>query len=239
MPAESTAGGGPHGSVTDDTRRRTLAKKRGARPPVERIERRAVSALVPYAQNPRLHSDEQVDQIAASMKEFGQAQLVVVDEKGEIIAGHGRVLAAQRLKWKELQVAIAVGWNDAQKRAYRIADNQIALTSRWDQDLLRSELKMIEGGDLDLGLIGFDEGYLAGLLADMGTNGDVMAEWAGMPEFEHGDKSAFRSIVVHFKDAAAVEQFEKLIGRKLTNRFMWYPEIEIDVAHAKRYESSK
>lgn len=216
-----------------------MAKAKKQRAPVEQIEVRPLASLVPYAQNPRLHSDEQVEQLAASLTQFGQAALIVVDEDGEIIAGHGRVLAAQRLGWTEMRVAVASGWSEKKKRAYRIADNQLALTSRWDQDLLRSELKLLDGAEIDLALLGFDDGYLRGLLAPLGTADDPMGEWTGMPEFVHGDKTAYRSLVIHFKDAAAVEQFEKLIGHKLTNRFMWYPEIEIEVAHAKRYVSSK
>lgn len=232
-------GGGPHVNVNDDTRRRPSSKKGGARAPVDRIERRALSALVPYAQNPRMHSPEQVDQIAESMKTFGQAQLVVVDEKDEIVAGHGRVLAAQKLKWKDLLVGVAVGWSAQQKRAYRIADNQIALMSRWDQELLRAEVKDLSGEHVDLTLLGFDPGYMEGLLMDAGNVTNPLSEWEGMPEFSHQDKQAFLSVVIHFKDQAAVEQFEKLLGRKLTNRYLWFPEMEIELAHDKRYSAPK
>lgn len=215
-----------------------MAKKQPVqRAPVESIEMRPLSALIPYALNPRLHSDEQVAQIAASMKEFGQTQLIVVDEKEEIIVGHGRVLAAQLLKWTEMKVGVAIGWSEQQKRAYRIADNQLALTSRWDQDMLRAELKQIEGTDVDLSVLGFDPGYLEGLLMiDGATPG---ADWAGMPEFTHGDKTAFKSVVMHFKDQAAVDAFEKAIDRKITSKFMWYPEIEIELAFTKQYASTK
>jgi hypothetical protein len=214
--------------------------KKAAAAPVEKIETWAISKLVPYATNPRLHSPEQVDQIAASMGEFSQTQLVVVDEAGEIIAGHGRVLAAQKLGWKQIKVAIAAGWSDAKKKAYRIADNQIALTSRWDQELLRTELAELKlDENIDLGLLGFDPGYLEGLLMQSGNVDNALAEWDGMPEFSHQDKQAFRSVVIHLKDQAAVEQFEKLVGRKLTNRYLWFPEMEIELAHDKRYAAPK
>lgn len=216
-----------------------MAKRLKELAPTESIEKRSVAALIPYAQNPRLHSDEQVEQIAASMKRFGQTINIVIDEAGEIIAGHGRVLAAQRLGWKKMQVGIAVGWSESKKRAYRIADNQLALTSRWDQDLLRAELKLIDGEEIDLSLLGFDPGYLDGLMMEMGDGGDAASEWTGMPDFVHGDKSAYKSVVVHFKDQAAVEQFENAIGRKITSKFMWYPEIEIELAFTKQYASTK
>lgn len=127
-----------------------------AHAPVERVERWDIDKLTPYARNPRLHSAEQIDQITASMTEFGQAQLVIVDEAGEIIAGHGRVLAAEALGWKSLMVGIAEGWNEERRRKYRIVDNQLALTSSWDKILLKTEFVEL-GLSLDeLGGYGFD-----------------------------------------------------------------------------------
>ncbi len=128
-----------------------------ALPPVDRIERWPIGRLVPYAKNPRLHSTEQVDQIAASMAQFGQTQLVVVDPTGEVIAGHGRILAAQRLGIEKLVVGVAVGWSDAQKRAYRIADNQLTLNSEWDVELLHAEVQELQGVDFNMALLGFGE----------------------------------------------------------------------------------
>src|SRR6478609_2355454 len=109
--------------------------------PADAVERRPVAALVPYARNARTHSPEQVAQIAASIREWGWTVPVLVDEADTIIAGHGRVLAAQSLGIAEIPVMIAAGWSEAQKRAYVIADNQLAITgSGWDPELLRLEL---------------------------------------------------------------------------------------------------
>jgi len=135
--------------------------------PVDRIERWPVARLVPYAKNPRLHSPEQVSQIAASMREFGQTHNVVVDDRGEIIAGHGRVLAAQQLGWEKIIVGVAVGWDENKKKACRIADNQLALTSVWDQFALRAEIGALRMENYDLLLLGFGEEELARLLAEV------------------------------------------------------------------------
>lgn len=137
-----------------------------AKAPVDRIKRMQVARLIPYANNPRLHSPDQVEQIAKSMGEFGQAQIIVVDEAGEIIAGHGRVMAAQKLGWKHLMVGVAAGWTIAQKRAYRIADNKIALNSDWDRTLLKAELVELKQDGFALDLTGFDADSLVTFLAD-------------------------------------------------------------------------
>ena len=127
------------------------AKKAGAvaateaRWPADAVERRPVAALVPYARNARTHSDEQVAQIAASIREWGWTMPVLVDEAGTIIAGHGRVLAAQSLGIAEVPVMVAAGWSEAQKRAYVIADNKLALNAGWDEELLPVELGDLKG----------------------------------------------------------------------------------------------
>ncbi len=141
--------------------------------PVDRIERWPIGKLVPYARNPRLHSPQQVDQIAASMTEYGQAQLIVVDEQGEIIAGHGRVLAAEQLRWKDVAVGIAVGWTEPQRRAYRIVDNKLALSSSWDDALLKMELEGLKTEDYDLGLLGFADSELSVIFDGWSSDIDV------------------------------------------------------------------
>jgi len=134
--------------------------------PANNVVQRSVSSLIPYARNSRTHSDEQVAQIAASIKEWGWTTPVLTDEEGMIIAGHGRVLAARKLGLKEIPVMVATGWTDAQKKAYVLADNQLALNAGWDMDLLKVEVQELDGLDFDLDLIGFDDKTLAGLLND-------------------------------------------------------------------------
>ena len=134
--------------------------------PADQVERRKVSELIPYARNSRTHSDEQVAQIAASIREWGWTTPVLCDDKGSIIAGHGRVMAARKLGLSEVPVMTATGWSEAQKRAYILADNQLALNAGWDMDLLKVEIQELAGDDFDLDLIGFDDKTLAGLLND-------------------------------------------------------------------------
>lgn len=134
--------------------------------PANNVVKRSVSSLIPYARNSRTHSEAQISQIAASIREWGWTTPVLIDEAEMIIAGHGRVLAARKLGLKEIPVMVATGWTEAQKKAYVLADNQLALNAGWDMDLLKVEMQELEGLDFDLDLIGFDEKTLAGLLND-------------------------------------------------------------------------
>jgi DNA modification methylase len=140
------------------------------------VEARAVAALLPYAGNARTHSAEQVAQIAASILEFGFVAPVLVDERGEIIAGHGRLLAAKSLGLDAVPTIVRTGLTEAQKAAYRLADNRIALNAGWDEALLAAEVaKLQEMGGVDLALTGFDAGELDRLLAGL----DAVATEAG------------------------------------------------------------
>jgi ParB-like chromosome segregation protein Spo0J len=115
-----------------------------------------VANLVPYARNSRTHSAAQVDKIAASIKEFGFLNPVIVDGDNGIIAGHGRILAAQKLGLETVPTIEAAHLTDAQRKAYIIADNRLALDAGWDDDLLKIELQDLEGEGFDLSLTGFD-----------------------------------------------------------------------------------
>ena len=119
---------------------------------------RPLGELIPYARNPRTHSDAQVAQIAASIREFGWTNPVLVDGANGIIAGHGRVLAARKLGLDRVPVIELAHMSEAQKRAYVLADNQLALNAGWDEALLRLELADLSELGFDLGLIGFGDG---------------------------------------------------------------------------------
>ena len=115
--------------------------------------------LIPYANNSRTHSDEQINQVASSIKEFGFTNPVLVDEQNGIVAGHGRVMAANKLGLEEVPCIVLEGLTKAQKKAYVIADNQLALNSGWDVDLLKLEVESLNEMDFDLDLLGFDEDF--------------------------------------------------------------------------------
>jgi ParB-like chromosome segregation protein Spo0J len=123
--------------------------------PADQIERLPIEKLIPYARNARKHSPTQIAEIAGSIREWGWTIPVLVDEDGQIIAGHGRVLAAHQLALAEVPVVIARGWSDAQKRAYTIADNEIASHATWNKELLRVELADLQAQAFDLEKIGF------------------------------------------------------------------------------------
>src|ERR1700676_4739810 len=126
-----------------------------------RIEIWPIEKLIPYARNPRTHSDAQVAQIAASIAEFGFNNPILVDTKDGIIAGHGRLLAARKLQLTEVPVIVLDHLTEAQKRAYILADNQLALNAGWDDTLLAAELAALRQENFDVSLIGFEDAELA------------------------------------------------------------------------------
>jgi len=136
------------------------------RPEVARaVTLRAPAELLPSKRNPRQHSPEHVAQIAASIKEFGFTIPVLVDERGELIAGHGRVLAAKKLGQRQVPVLVAKGWSEERKRAYRIADNRLTEAGSWDDLLLREELAELVG-QFPAEALGFEPSALDSLLVE-------------------------------------------------------------------------
>src|SRR5688500_3460906 len=133
------------------------------------VEYRAVTALIPYARNARTHSDAQVAEIAASIGEFGFTNPILVDGENGIIAGHGRLLAARKLGMTEVPVIELAGMSEAQKRAYVIADNRLALNAGWNTELLALEFSDLALLGFDLSLTGFGEVDIAALLECVNT----------------------------------------------------------------------
>lgn len=180
--------------------------------PADHVERRPVASLVPYARNPRTHSEEQVGQIAASIREWGWVSPVLVDEDGGIIAGHGRVLAAHKLGIADVPVMVAAGWSAAQKKAFVIADNQLTLNGGWNKDLLRVEIADLAEMGFGLPLIGFSEDELASLSAAPNaglTDPDEAPEPPADPVSELGDVwvlGKHRLVCGDSTDALAVEK---------------------------------
>ncbi len=121
----------------------------------QNIEQLDVSMLAPYAQNSRTHSNEQIDQISNSIREFGFTNPILIDENGGIIAGHGRAMAAKNMGLKQVPCLRLAHLSENQKRAYVIADNKLALNAGWDETTLKLELQALMDDGFDLGLTGF------------------------------------------------------------------------------------
>ena len=135
-----------------------------------KIQYKPIKDLIPYAKNSRTHNDVQVAQIAASIKEFGWTNPVLLDGENGIIAGHGRVMAAQKLGETEVPTIELSHMDENQKRAYIIADNKLALNAGWDNEMLALEIADLKDAGYDLGLTGFDLDEIAAL------NGDIEVE---------------------------------------------------------------
>jgi len=156
----------------------------------ETIVRRRCAALIPYARNARTHSDQQVAQIAASIREFGFTNPVLIDEEDGIIAGHGRVLAAHLLGLDEVPCIVLAHLTPAQRRAYVLADNKLALNAGWDLEMLSLEIGELGEAGFDLSLTGFDEFELGELFAERTqgrTDPDDAPEPPAHPVAEPGD----------------------------------------------------
>ena len=138
----------------------------------KRIEVWPIEKVVPYEKNARTHSDDQVSQIAASIVEFGFVNPILVDNENGIVAGHGRLLAAQKLLMNEVPVVVLDHLTEAQKKAYVIADNKLALNAGWDIDLLNMELGELENLNFDISLLGFSEDELENIAAG-GWDSDI------------------------------------------------------------------
>ena len=122
---------------------------------------RSIQDLIPYARNSRTHSDAQVAQIAASIKEFGWTNPILIDGENGIIAGHGRVLAARKLAMDEVPCVELSGLSDTQRQAYIIADNKLALNAGWDDEILSVGLSELHAEEFDMALLGFDADELS------------------------------------------------------------------------------
>ncbi len=125
----------------------------------DKVERKQLIDLIPYDRNPKIHPDSQVEQLANSIREWGWTIPILIDESGQVIAGHGRLYAAQKLGLSEVPCMIAEGWSEEKKKAYVIADNKLAEKGSWDNALLYSELKKINESEFDLSLTGMDEEF--------------------------------------------------------------------------------
>ena len=183
------------------------------------LEYIALETLIPYARNSRTHSDAQVAQIAASIREFGFTNPILIDAEGGIIAGHGRTMAARKLGLDEVPCIRLRNLTDAQKKAYIIADNKLALNAGWDDEMLKVELTELKDLDFDLSLIGFDADELANLLepeqVDGLTDEDDVPEAPETPVTVEGDVWILGNHRLMCGDSTSIDAVEKLMdGQK-------------------------
>ena len=175
----------------------------------------SVSSLIPYARNSRTHSSDQVGQIAASIKEFGFLNPIIVDGDNGIIAGHGRVLAAQKLGLAELPVIEAGHLSDTQRRAYIIADNKLAMNAGWDDEMLRVELDALGVDGFDLELTGFSLDEIADLQIEEVPEGltdeDAVPEAPDEPLTVEGDVWVLGNHRLMCGDSTSIDAVEKLM----------------------------
>jgi DNA modification methylase len=206
----------------------------------DRIELWPIDRLRPYERNPRTHSEAQVDQIAASIVEFGWTNPVLVDEQGGILAGHGRLLAARKLALAEVPVIRFEHLSEAQKRAYVLADNQIALQAGWDDTLLAEELAWLRDERFDLDLIGFDATELERLLAV--ADGEASSDAAEdevpkvpeQPVSRPGDLWILGNHRLLCGDATVLADVERVLGDQLADMCFTDSPYNVDYANSPK-----
>lgn len=183
----------------------------------DRIQLWPLDRLQPYAKNARTHSDEQVDQIAASIREFGFTNPILVDSADGIIAGHGRLMAAKRLGLAQVPVIVLDHLTDAQRRAYILADNKLALNAGWDDAMLAEELRALEAEGFDMDLIGFSEDELEALMPEVeqlepGAADDAVPEVPAQPVTVLGDVWVLGKHRVMCGDSGSIDAIDRLLA---------------------------
>jgi DNA modification methylase len=197
------------------------------------IELWSLDKLIPFAKNPRTHSDAQVAQIAASIAEFGFNNPILVDSRAGIIAGHGRLLAARKLGMSEVPVIVLDQLTETQKRAYIIADNKLAENAGWDDELLQLQLAALQKEDFHLHLLGFDDEELARLLAGQEaaeglTDEDAVPDIPEIPVTAAGDLFILGEHRLHCGDATVRADVERLMAGEAADLVFTDPPYNVD-----------
>lgn len=178
---------------------------------------RDVSELIPYARNARTHSDEQIERIAASIKEFGWTNPILIDGESGIIAGHGRVLAARKLGLEKVPTIELSGLTEAQKRAYIIADNRLALDAGWDEEMLKLEFAELEKEGFELSKTGFSDEEINEMMADLdreveGVEDVDTPEPPKNPKTKRGEVWILGTHRLMCGDSTSVEDVQEVMG---------------------------
>ena len=202
------------------------------------IQQKLVKDLIPYINNSRTHSDEQVAQIAASIKEFGWTNPILVDGINGIIAGHGRLLAARKLGMDNVPVIELTHLTENQKKALIIADNKLALNAGWDTTVLSLELEALQDTDFDLSLLGFSDKELNELLEPEVVEGltdeDAVPETPIEPKTKLGDIYILGNHRLMCGDSTSIDDVEKLMNGEIADfmfthyNYLWFYRLHID-----------
>ena len=205
-----------------------------------KIEVIDIKDLIPYINNSRTHDETQVTQIASSIKEFGFTNPLLIDDDNGIIAGHGRLQAALKLKLSEVPCIRLSGLTEAQKKAYVIADNKLALNAGWDMEMLKIELEALQEDDFNLELLGFDDDELAKILQpdviEGLTDEDEVPEVPDEPKTKLGDIYQLGNHRLMCGDSTSVDDIEKLCdGHKVD---MWLTDPPYNVAYEGKTKDS-
>jgi DNA modification methylase len=207
------------------------------------IEQVSVSTLIPYARNSRTHSDEQVSQIAGSIREFGFTNPVLIDADGTIIAGHGRVMAAKKLGLETVPCIRLGHLTPSQVRAYVIADNKLALNAGWDDQMLRSELESLQDDGFNMDLTGFSDEELAELLepevVEGETDPDQTPEVPVEPITKLGDVWILGNHRLMCGDSTSIDAVQKMMAGSKADMVFTDPPYGVEYQSNKRTKSDK
>lgn len=201
---------------------------------MNKLELISIDDLIPYARNSRTHSEEQVAQIAASIREFGFTNPVLIDDGGGIIAGHGRCMAARKLKMATVPCIRLTELTEAQKKAYIIADNKLALNAGWDDEMLRIEIEELKDLDFDIDLLGFDEEELDLIfeLDEEETEGlteeDAVPDAPVEPVSKLGDVWLLGNHRLMCGDSTSIDAVEQLMDGQKADQWVTDPPYNVD-----------
>jgi len=208
------------------------------------IEWLETKGLIPYAKNSRTHSEAQVAQIAGSIKEFGFNNPVLIDEDNGIIAGHGRVMAAQKLGLQAVPCIRLAHLSDTQRKAYVIADNRLALNAGWDDQMLTVELQELDSESFDLSLLGFEADELNALLNPIKeteglTDEDEVPEVPEEPKTKPGDIYKLGRHRLMCGDSTSIDSLEKLCDGQLVDMWLTDPPYNVALGMNESPEEAK
>ena len=193
-----------------------------------------INELTPYENNPKIHTDEQIDKIINSINEFGFTNPVLIDENNMILAGHGRVMAGKKMGLEEVPCLVIDGLNDAQKKALVIADNKLAEDAEWDEELLNKELEELKNMDFDISITGFDDDFITEAVEENeAEEDDYELEIPEEPKAKLGDKYKLGNNVLVCGDSTKTEDLDLLLGNELVDLCVTDPPYNVNIQNSQ------